>query len=95
MIVVTFNGRMTDHKAVNDMIFSHATLFGYTEDGLAKLAFIGKDATEVIELVQPALRTAVNETRITTTIKLVEYKELATTMITFGVDKSMIINRLD
>lgn len=95
MIVVTFNGRMTDHKAVNDMIFSHATLFGYTEDGLAKLAFIGKDANEVMELVKPALRTAVNEMRITTTIKLVEYKELATTMITFGVDKSMIINRLD
>lgn len=95
MIEVTFNGRMTDHKAVNDLIFSHATLFGYTEDGLAKLVFIGKDATEVIELVKPALRTAVNETRITTTIKLVEYKELATTMITFGVDKSMIINRLD
>lgn len=95
MIVVTFNGRMTDHKAVNDLIFSHATLFGYTEDGLAKLVFIGKDATEVMELVKPALRTAVNEMRITTTIKLVEYKELATTMITFGVDKSMIINRLD
>lgn len=95
MIVVTFNGRMTDHKAVNDMIFSHATLFGYTEDGLAKLAFIGKDANEVMELVKPAMRTAVNEMRITTTIKLVEYKELATTMITFGVDKSMIINRLD
>lgn len=95
MIVVTFNGRMTDHKTVNDMIFSHATLFGYTEDGLAKLVFIGKDATEVMELVKPALRTAVNEMRITTTIKLVEYKELATTMITFGVDKSMIINRLD
>ena len=95
MIVVTFNGRMTDHKAVNDLIFSHATLFGYTEDGLAKLAFIGKNATEVMELVKPALRTAVNEMRITTTIKLVEYKELATTMITFGVDKSMIINRMD
>ena len=95
MIVVTFNGRMTDHKAVNDLIFSHATLFGYTEDGLAKLVFIGKDATEVIELVKPALRTAVNETRMTTTMQLVEYKELATTMITFGVDKSMIINRLD
>lgn len=95
MIVVTFNGRMTDHKAVNDMIFSHATLFGYTEDGLAKLVFMGKDATEVMELVKPALRTAVNEMRITTTIKLVEYKELATTMVTFGVDKSIIINRLD
>ena len=95
MIVVTFNGRLTDHKAVNDIIFSHANLFGYTEDGLAKLVFIGKDATEVIELVKPALRTAVNETRITTTIKLVEYKELATTMVTFGVDKSVIINRLD
>ena len=95
MIVVTFNGRLTDHKAVNDLIFSHETLFDYTEDGLAKLVFIGKDATEVIELVKPALRTAVNETRITTTIKLVEYKELATTMITFGVDKSMIINRMD
>lgn len=95
MIVVTFNGRMTDHKAVNDLIFSHATLFGYTEDGLAQLVFSGKDATEVIELVKPALRTAVNETRITTTVKLVEYKESATTMLTFGVDKSMIINRLD
>lgn len=95
MIVVTFNGRITDHKAVNDLIFSHANLFGYTEDGLAQLVFIGKDATEVIELVKPALRTAVNETRITTTMKLDEYKELATTMITFGVDKSMIINRLD
>ena len=95
MIEVTFNGRLTDHKAVNDLIFSHANLFGYTEDGLAKLVFIGKDATEVIELVKPALRTAVNETRITTTMQLVEYKELATTMITFGVDKSMIINRLD
>ena len=95
MIVVTFNGRLTDHKAVNDLIFSHATLFGYTEDGLAQLVFIGKDATEVIELVKPALRTAVNETRITTTMQLVEYKELATTMVTFGVDKSMIINRLD
>lgn len=95
MIVVTFNGRLTDHKAVNDLIFSHATLFGYTEDGLAQLVFIGKDANEVVELVKPALRTAVNVTRITTTIKLVEYKELASTMITFGVDKSMIINRLD
>lgn len=95
MIVLTFNGRMTDHKAVNDLIFSHATLFGYTEDGLAKLVFIGKDATEVIELVKPALRTAVFETRLATTIKLVEYKELATTMVTFGVDKSVIINRLD
>lgn len=95
MIVVTFNGRMTDHKAVNDLIFSHATLFGYNEDGLAQLVFIGKDAYEVMELVKPALRTAVNETRITTTVQLVEYKELATTMITFGVDKSMIINRLD
>lgn len=95
MIVLTFNGRLTDHKAVNDLIFSHATLFGYTEDGLAKLVFMGKDANEVIELVKPALRTAVNETRITTTVQLVEYKELATTMITFGVDKSMIINRLD
>ena len=95
MIVVTFNGRMTDHKAVNDLIFSHATLFGYTEDGLAKLVFIGKNATEVMELVKPALRTVVNETRITTTVQLVEYKELTTTMVTFGVDKSMIINRLD
>ena len=95
MIVVTFNGRLTDHKAVDDLIFSHASLFGYTEDGLAQLVFIGKDATEVIELVKPALRTAVNETRMTTTVELVEYKELATTMITFGVDKSMIINRLD
>lgn len=95
MIVVTFNGRLTDHKAVNDLIFSHANLFGYTEDGLAKLVFMGKDANEVIELVKPALRTAVNETRITTTLKLVEYKELATTMVTFGVDKSMIINRMD
>lgn len=95
MIVLTFNGRLTDHKAVNDLIFSHANLFGYTEDGLAKLVFMGKDANEVIELVKPALRTAVNETRITTTLKLVEYKELATTMITFGVDKSMIINRMD
>lgn len=95
MIVVTFNGRLTDNKAVNDIIFSHATLFGYTEDGLAQLVFSGKDATEVIELVKPVLRTAVNETRITTTMQLVEYKELATTMITFGVDKSMIINRLD
>ena len=95
MIVVTFNGRLTDHKAVNDMIFSHATLFGYTEDGLAELVFIGKDATEVIELIKPALRNVVNETRITTTVELVEYKELATTMITLGVDKSMIINRLD
>ena len=95
MIVLTFNGRMTDHKAVNDLIFSHANLYGYTEDGLAQLVFIGKNATEVIELVKPALRTAVNETRITTTMKLVEYKELTTTMITFGVDKSMIINRLD
>lgn len=95
MIVLTFNGRLTDHKAVNDLIFSHANLFGYTEDGLAKLVFMGKDATEVIELVKPALRTAVNETRMTTTIKLVEYKELATSMVTFGVDKSMIINRMD
>lgn len=95
MIVLTFNGRLTDLKAVNDLIFSHANLFGYTEDGLAKLVFMGKDANEVIELVKPALRTAVNETRITTTLKLVEYKELATTMVTFGVDKSMIINRLD
>lgn len=95
MIVLTFNGRLTDHKAVNDLIFSHANLFGYTEDGLAKLVFMGKDANEVIELVKPALRTAVNETRITTTLKLVEYKELATTMVTFGVDKSMIINRMD
>ncbi len=95
MIVLTFNGRMTEHKAVNDLIFSHATLFGYTEDGLAQVVLVGKDATEVIELVKPALRTAVNETRITTTMQLVEYKELATTMITFGVDKSMIINRLD
>ena len=95
MIVVTFNGRLTDHKAVNDLIFSHATLFGYTEDGLAQLVFSGKDANEVVELVKPALRTAVNETRITTTMQLVEYKELATTMITFGVDKSIIINRLD
>ena len=94
MIVVTFNGRMTDHKAVNDLIFSHATLFGYTEDGLAKLVFIGKDATEVMELVKPALRTAVNETQMTTTMKLVEYKELATTMVTFGNDKSIIINTL-
>lgn len=95
MIVLTFNGRMTEYKAVNDLIFSHATLFGYTEDGLAQVVLVGKDATEVIELVKPALRTAVNETRITTTMQLVEYKELATTMITFGVDKSMIINRLD
>lgn len=95
MIVLTFNGRLTDHKAVNDLIFSHANLFGYTEDGLAKLVFMGKDANEVIELVKPALRTAVNETRITTTLKLVEYKELATSMVTFGVDKSMIINRMD
>lgn len=94
MIVVTFNGRMTDHKAVNDLIFTHATLFGYTEDGLAKLAFIGKDANEVMELVKPALSSVVNETRITTTIKLVEYKELATTMVTFGNDKSIIINTL-
>lgn len=95
MIVLTFNGRMTDHKAVNDMIFTHANLFGYTEDGLAQLVFIGKDANEVMELVKQALRTAVNETRMTTTMQLVEYKELATTMITFGVDKSIIINRLD
>lgn len=95
MIVVTFNGRMTDHKAVNDLIFSHATLFGYTEDGLAQLVFSGKDASEVIELVKPALRTAVNKMRMTTTMQLVEYKELATTMVTFGVDKSMVINRLD
>lgn len=95
MIVMTLSGRMTTHKAVNDLIFSHANLFGYTEDGLAQLVFIGKDAAEVIELVKPALRTAVNETRMTTTMQLVEYKELVTTMVTFGVDKSMIINRLD
>lgn len=95
MIVLTFNGRMTDHKAVNDLIFSHANLFGYTEDGLAKLVFLEDDATEVIELVKPALRTAVYETRMATTIKLDEFKELATTLITFGVDKSVIINRLD
>ena len=95
MIVVTFNGQMAAHKAVEDMIFFYATLWRYNEDGLAELVFIGKDATEVIEMVKPALSTAVNETRMTTTIKLVEYKELATTMITFGVDKSMIINRLD
>ena len=95
MIVVTFNGQMSDNKAVDNLIFFHATLFGYTKDGLAKVVFIGKDATEVIELVKQALRTAVNETQITTTVKLVEYKESATTMITFGVDKSMIINRMD
>lgn len=94
MIVLTFNGRMMDHKAVNELIFSHATLFGYTEDGLAQLVFVGKDATEVMELVQPALCTAVNETRITTTMKLVEYLELTTTMVTFGNDKSVIINTL-
>ena len=94
MIVLTFNGRMTDHKAVNDLIFSHATLFGYTEDGLAQVVFVGKDATEVIELVRPALSTAVNETRITTTVKLVTYLESATTMVTFGSDKSVIINTL-
>ena len=94
MIEVTFNGRLTNNKAVDDLIFFHATLFGYTEDGLAKLVFIGKDATEVMELVKPALRTAVNETRITTTMKLVEYKEFATTMITFRNDKSIIINTL-
>lgn len=94
MIVVTFNERMTNNKAVDDLIFFHATLFGYTEDGLAKLVFIGKDATEVMELVKPALRTAVNETRITTTVKLVEYKESTTTMVTFGNDKSIIINTL-
>lgn len=94
MIVLTFNGKLTDHKAVNDMIFSYATLFGYSEDGLAEVAFIGKNATEVMELVQPALRTVVNETRITTSVKLVAYNELATTMITFGADKSVIINSL-
>ena len=94
MIVVTFNERLTNNKAVDDLIFFHATLFGYTEDGLAKLVFIGKDAYEVMELVKPALRTAVNETRITTTMKLVEYKELTTTMVTFRNDKSIIINTL-
>lgn len=94
MIVLTFNGRMTDHKAINDLIFSHATLFGYTEDGLAQVVFVGKNPIEVMELVRPALCTAVNETRITTTVKLVEYLENTTTMVTFGNDKSVIINTL-
>ena len=93
MIVVTFNGRLTDHKAVNDLIFSNATLFDYTEDGLAKLVFIGKDADEVMELVKPALSTAVNETRINTTVKLVEYKEFATTKVTSFLAYSSVWER--
>lgn len=95
MIVLTFNGRMMDHKTVNELIFSHATLFGYTEDGIAQVIFGEKSATEVLELVKPALKEAVAETHRTATVNLIEWAPIGSTSITFGVDKSMIINRLN
>lgn len=95
MIMIEFNGRLTDHKAVNDLIFSHALLFGYNEDGVAQVIFGDKSAEEVLELVKPAIKKAVIELALSTTMSLSDWKPVSTTLVTFGVDKSMIINRLD
>lgn len=94
-VILKFNGRLVEHKAVKDLIFSNGLFLGYTEDGLAQIIFGEKSATEVLELVKPALKEAVKETHQTATVGLIEWAPIGSTLITFGVDKSMIINRLD
>lgn len=94
-VILRFNGRLAEHKAVKDIIFSNGLFLGYTEDRLAEVIFSEKSATEVLELVKPALKEAVEETNRTTTVSLIEWAPVGFTSVTFGVDKSMIINRLD
>ena len=94
-VILRLNGRLAGHKAVKDLIFSNGLFLGYTEDGLAEVIFSEKSATEVLELVKPALKEAVEETHRTTTVSLIEWAPVGYTSVTFGVDKSMIINRLD
>lgn len=94
-VILRFNGRLAEHKAVKDIIFSNGLFLGYTEDRLAEVIFSEKSATEVLELVKPALKEAVEETNRTTTISLIEWAPVGSISVTFGMDKSMIINRLD
>lgn len=94
-VILRLNRRLAGHKAVKELIFSHGMSLGCTEDGLAQVIFGEKSATEVLELVKPALKEAVEETNRTATVNLVEWAPIGSTSITFGVDKSMIINRLD
>ena len=94
-VVLRFNGSLAGHKAVKDLIFSYGLFLGYTENGLAQVIFSEKSVTEVLELIKPALKEAVEETNRTTTVSLIEWAPVGSTSVTFGVDKSMIINRLD
>lgn len=95
VVILRLNGRLAGHKAVKDLIFSNGLFLGYTEDSLAEVIFCEKSATEVLELIKPALKEAVKELRQTTTVSLIEWASVGSTLVTFGVDKSMIINRLD
>lgn len=94
-VILRFNGRLAEHKAVKDLIFSNGLFLGYTKDRLAEVIFSEKSATEVLELVKPALKEAVEEFRQTTTVGLIEWASVGYTSVTFGVDKSMIISRID
>ena len=94
-VILRLNGKLAGHKAVKELIFSNGLFLGYTEDGLAEVIFCEKSATEVLELVKPALKEAVEETHQTATVSLIEWASVGFTSVTFGVDKSMIINRLD
>jgi hypothetical protein len=94
-VILRFNGRLAEHKAVKDIIFSNGLFLGYTEDRLAEVIFSEKSATEVLELIKPALKEAVKELRQTTTVSLIEWASVGSTLVTFGVDKSVTINRLD
>ena len=94
-VILRLNGILAGHKAVKDIIFSNGLFLGFSEDGLAEVIFCEKSATEVLELVKPALKEAVEGTHRTTTVSLIEWASVGFTSVTFGVDKSMIINRLD
>ena len=94
-VILRLNDILARHKAVKDLISSNGLFLGYTEDGLAEVIFCEKSATEVLELIKPALKEAVEETNRTTTVSLIEWAPVGSTSVTFGVDKSMIINRLD
>ena len=94
-VILRLNGRLAGHKAVKDLIFSNGLFLGYSEDGIAEVIFCEKSATEVLELVKPALKEAVEETHQTAAVSLIEWASVGFTSVTFGVDKYMIINRLD
>lgn len=94
-VILRLNGRLAGHKAVKDLIFSNGLFLGYGEGHLAEVLFCEKSATEVLELIEPALKEAVKELRQTTSVSLIEWASIGSILVTFGVDKSVIINRLN